>query len=108
MGDKQSKAFQLTFNGFLKVDFRGSRVTSDGGLILIRELDDRLGLPRRIKSWSLTSFQQRLMKTGGHLVKHAWYYWLLLAEGRRNRRLFGDMLLHRIWALPLPLPSGQR
>ena len=25
----------------------------------------RLGLPRRIKSWSLTSLQQRLMKTGG-------------------------------------------
>jgi hypothetical protein len=24
------------------VDFQGSRVTSDGGLILVRELDDRL------------------------------------------------------------------
>ena len=34
----------------------------------------RLGLPRRIKSWSLTSLQQRLMKTGGRLVKHARYY----------------------------------
>ena len=61
----------------------------------------RLGLPRRIKSWSLTSLQQRLMKTGGRLVKHARYYWLLLAEGHLNRKLFGDML-HRIWALPLP------
>jgi hypothetical protein len=28
----------------LKVDFQGSRVTSDGGLIVIRELDERLGL----------------------------------------------------------------
>ena len=61
----------------------------------------RLGLPNRIKSWSLTSLQHRLMKTGGRLVKHARYYWLLLAEGHLNRRLFGDML-HRIWALPLP------
>ena len=61
----------------------------------------RLGLPRRIKNWSLTSLQQRLMKTGGRLVKHARYYWLLLAEGHLNRKLFGDML-HRIWALPLP------
>ena len=59
----------------------------------------RLGLPNRIKSWSLTSLQHRLMKTGGRLVKHARYYWLLLAEGHLNRRLFGDML-HRIWALP--------
>ena len=32
------------------------------------------------------------MKTGGRLVKHARYYWLLLAEGHLNRRLFGDML----------------
>ncbi len=31
----------------------------------------RLGLPQRIKSWSLTSLQHRLMKTGGRLVKHA-------------------------------------
>ena len=61
----------------------------------------RLGLPPRIKIWSLTSLQQRLVKTGGRLIKHARYYWLLLAEGHLNRRLFGDML-HRIWALPLP------
>ena len=60
----------------------------------------RLGLPNRIKSWSLTSLQHRLMKTGGWLIKHARYYWLLLAEGHLNRRLFGDML-RRIWALPL-------
>ena len=61
----------------------------------------RLGLPQRIKSWSLTSLQHRLMKTGGRLVKHARYYWLLLAEGHLNRKLFGDML-RRIWALPVP------
>ncbi len=35
------------------------------------------------------------------LIKHARYYWLLLAEGHLNRRLFGDML-RRIWALPVP------
>ena len=62
--------------------------------------DSPLVLPQRIKSWSLTSFEQRLMKSGGRLVKHARYYWLLLTEGHLNRRLFGDML-HRIWALPL-------
>ena len=61
----------------------------------------RLGLPQRIKSWLLTSLQHRLMKTGGRLVKHARYYWLLLAEGHLNRKLFGEML-GRIWALPVP------
>jgi Transposase DDE domain group 1 len=60
----------------------------------------RVALPRRIASWSVTSLQQRLVKTGGRIVKHARYYWLLLAEGHLHRRLFGDML-RRIWALPV-------
>ena len=48
MGEKENKPFQLSFNGLLKVEFRGSRVTSDGGLILVRELDERLGLGQLI------------------------------------------------------------
>ena len=54
-----------------------------------------------LKRWSLTSLQQRLVKTGGRLAKHARYYWLLLAESHLTRRLFGAML-QRIWALPVP------
>jgi len=61
----------------------------------------RLVLPQRIDAWSLTSLQQRLVKTGGRLIKHARYYWLLLAEGHLHRRLFGQML-GRISALPAP------
>jgi hypothetical protein len=49
----------------------------------------------------LTSLLQPLVKTGGRLVKHARYYWLLLAEGHLSRRLFGSML-RMIAALPLP------
>ena len=44
MGALQHEPFQFAFNGFLKVAFQGSRVTSDAGLILVRELDERLGL----------------------------------------------------------------
>ena len=61
----------------------------------------RLVLPRRIGNWSLTSLQQRLVKTGGRLLKHARYYWLLLAESHLTRRLFGAMA-RRIEMLPLP------
>ena len=61
----------------------------------------RLALPQRIEKWSLTSLQRRLVKTGGRLVKHARYYWLLLAEGHLSRRLFVAML-RRIGALSLP------
>jgi Transposase DDE domain group 1 len=52
----------------------------------------RLVLPARIGAWSLTSLQRRVMKTGGRLIKHARYYWLLLAESHLTRRLFGSML----------------
>jgi hypothetical protein len=61
----------------------------------------RLVLPRRIEKWSLSSLQQRLVKTGGRLIKHARYYWLFLAESHLTRRLFGSMV-RRIEALPLP------
>jgi hypothetical protein len=61
----------------------------------------RLVRPRRIDGWSLTSLQHRLVKTGGRLVKHARYYWLLLAESHLTRRLFGAML-GRIAALSFP------
>ena len=61
----------------------------------------RLALPKAIYNWSLTSLQQRLVKTGGRLIKHARYYWLLLAESHLTRRLFAGML-HKIAALPLP------
>jgi Transposase DDE domain group 1 len=61
----------------------------------------RLTLPQGIGNWSLTSLQQRLVKTGGRLIKHARYYWLLLAEGHLTRRLFRGML-RKIAALPPP------
>jgi len=58
----------------------------------------RLALPKPIENWSLTSLQQRLVKTGGRLIKHARYYWLLLAESHLTRQLFGSMV-RRIAAL---------
>ena len=61
----------------------------------------RLALPKRIHTWSLVSLQQRLVKTGGRLIKHARYFWLLLAEGHLTRRLFGAVL-RRLEVLSVP------
>jgi hypothetical protein len=53
----------------------------------------RLVLPKKIENWPLISFlQQRLVKRGGRLIKHARYYWLMLAESHLTRRLFGSMV----------------
>lgn len=76
------------------------QVRQAGGEEDAAELERPLGraLPLRVSNWSLTSLQQRLVKTGGQLVKHVRYYWLLLAEGHLTRRLSGTMV-RRIEAL---------
>jgi hypothetical protein len=40
----------------------------------------------------VTSLQQRPVKTGGRLTKHARYYWLVLTQSHLTPRLFGSML----------------
>ena len=85
--------------------FRSNQVRLALGLLAynLGNLWRRLALPQRIEKWSLTSLQQRLVKTGGRLVKHARYYWLFLAEGHLNRRRFAAMVRRIQW---LPLPAG--
>ena len=83
--------------------FRGNEVRLQLSLLAynLGNLWRRPVLPKRIEKCSRTSLQQRLVKTGSRLVKHARYYWLLLAEGHLTRRVFGA-IPHRISALPLP------
>ena len=52
----------------------------------------RLVLPVAIQSWSLTSLQQRLFKTGGRLIRHAQYFILKLAESHLTASLFRQIL----------------
>ena len=49
-GKTGENGLQLSFNRFLRVDFQGSLVTSDSGLLLVRELDERLGLTGLIQN----------------------------------------------------------
>src|SRR6266403_4149582 len=49
VGDAESSPIRLSFNPQLRVGFRGATVTSDAGLLLPRELDERLGLDALIE-----------------------------------------------------------
>ena len=43
MGDAESGPLRLSFNSQLRVEFRGATATSDAGLLLPHEWDERLG-----------------------------------------------------------------
>jgi hypothetical protein len=44
VGEGENAGLRLRFDGHLRVEFRGARVTSDAGLLAVRELDEALRL----------------------------------------------------------------
>ena len=51
-GEPISAPLNVGFDRRLKLQFHGAKLSSDGGLLLFREVDDALGLSQ-IASWEL-------------------------------------------------------
>ena len=64
-GEEDKGALRLDFDRRLLVEFRGSTITSDAGLLAYRELDDTLGLT---DTGARTLADARTGKNGRHLL----------------------------------------
>ncbi len=44
MGDRRKQALRVQFDGKLKLEFQGAKITSDAGLLALRELNEAFRL----------------------------------------------------------------
>ena len=99
MGESKRDGLRVDFDRRLKLEFHGSKITSDGGFLAYRELDDALGLSEvagdifqdsRIgkNGWHSKTGQFRLSVFG----RHGRYVTFQLAEVAVSKNLFQNIL----------------
>lgn len=95
---KQDRPFQLSFNGLLKIDSQVSRITSDGGLVLVRELDGRLGPSELIGEYLADHRGPNSRLPRANLFRQSVYSWLAGYEDMNDAG--------RLWQDPTSLLIG--
>jgi hypothetical protein len=61
--ESQNRTFHFSFNASFKVDFQSARVTYDSSLLLVHELDERLGFGKVIEEHLQTPGAGRIISS---------------------------------------------
>jgi hypothetical protein len=86
-GEGEQPVLRVSYDRRVKLEFQGARITSDGGLLAYRELDDAFGL----------TTMAALMLTEGRRGKNTRHHLLgLLRQAiyAHSQGSFGTLLLH--------------
>jgi hypothetical protein len=102
MGEARKDALRLDFDRRLKLEFHGTKITSDAGLIAYRELDEALGLTSKIESELCDILTGKNTQHGLAALLRQSIYSRLAS--------YDDKMTPYVWLLILPcvmLPEGE-
>ena len=123
-GESDRSPLRPCFDRRLKLEFHGSRVTSDAGLLTYRRFDHNavrlqlltladnfgnllrtLALPDAVEHWLLTTLRAKLIKVGTDIVRRGRNVTFQMTEVPIPRALFADILRHIDRLRPKPSPA---
>ena len=61
MGEQRKDALRVTFDRKVKLEFHGTKVTSNAGLLAYRELDEALGLTTMVDAYFVIPVRARIL-----------------------------------------------
>jgi len=83
MGEEEELDFEFTFNRSIKVESREERLTGEAGVMLLRELDERLGLTSSLGESLIDQRDPSLIRYTLTELLRQWLY--IFVQGYRHQ-----------------------